>query len=131
MNRKRISSIEDRFVDAVKSALGSGPEWSTDPVLLYRRTVESDIETAEFADSSYIIRASYSLRANDLRITLRNGEILRIAPIPVDYWDRLLAAPSKGRFFLNYIQPRHNVERLNVGWFRRMYDRFKSRSQIL
>jgi hypothetical protein len=129
MNRERISSIEDRFVDAVKSALRLESEWSTEPVVLYRRTVKSDIETAEFADSSYIIRAVYNLRANDLRITLRNGKILRVAPIPVDYWDRLLAAPSKGRFFLNYIQPRHNVERLDVGWLRRIYDRFKSRSQ--
>jgi len=131
MNREQISSIEDRFVDAVRSALGSGPDWSTDPVILYRRTVESDIKTAEFADSSYMTRAAYNLRANELRITLKNGEILRVAPIPVDYWDRLLAAPSKGRFFLNCIQPRHNVERLNVCWFRRMYDRFKSRLQIL
>jgi hypothetical protein len=129
MNREQISSIEDRFVDAVKSALRLESEWSMEPVILYRRTVKSDIETAEFADSSYITRAVYNLRANDLRITLRNGNILRVAPIPVDYWDRLLAAPSKGRFFLNYIQPRHNVERLDVGWFRRMYDRFKSRSQ--
>ena len=129
MNREQISSIEDRFVDAVKSALRLESEWSTEPVTVYRRTIKSDIETAEFADSSYITRAVYNLRANDLRITLRNGKILRVAPIPVDYWDRLLAAPSKGRFFLNYIQPRHNVERLDVGWFRRMYDRFKSRSQ--
>ena len=129
MNREQISSIEDRFVDAVKSALRLESEWSTEPITLYRRTVKRDIETAEFADSSYITRAVYNLRANDLRITLRNGKILRVAPIPVDYWDRLLAAPSKGRFFLNYIQPRHNVERLDVGWFRRMYDRFKSRSQ--
>jgi hypothetical protein len=77
MNREQISSIEDRFVDAVKSALGSGPDWSTDPVILYRRTVESDIETAGFADSSYMTRAAYNLRANELRITLekrRNSE---------------------------------------------------------
>jgi uncharacterized protein (DUF2342 family) len=130
MNREQTSSIADQFVDAVKSALESAPEWSTDPVILYRRTVassapaaeavESDIETAEFADSAYITRAAYNLRANDLRITLRNGKILRVAPIAVDYWDRLLAAPSKGRFFIDYIEPRHNVEWINVGWFRRI-----------
>jgi hypothetical protein len=120
MNREQISSIADRFVDAVKSALELAPDWSTDPVILYRRTLESDIETAEFADSSYISRAAYNLRANDLRITLRNGKILRVEPIAVDYWDRLVAAPSKGRFFLDYIEPRHNVEWINVGWFRRI-----------
>jgi KTSC domain len=120
MNRQQISSIADQFVDAVKSALESAPDWSTDPVILYRRTVENEIETAEFADSAYITRAAYNLRANDLRITLRNGKILRIVPISVDYWDRLLAAPSKGRFFLDYIEPRHNVEWMNVGRFRRI-----------
>jgi hypothetical protein len=120
MNRQQISSIADQFVDAVKSALESAPDWSTDPVILYRRTVENEIETAEFADSAYITRAAYNLRANDLRITLRNGKILRVVPISVDYWDRLLAAPSKGRFFLDYIEPRHNVEWMNVGRFRRI-----------
>ena len=120
MNREQTSSIADQFVDAVKSALETAPDWSTDPVILYRRTVESDIETAEFADSAYIARAAYNLRANDLRITLRNGKILRVAPISIDYWDRLQAAPSKGRFFLDYIEPRHNVEWINVGWFRRI-----------
>jgi KTSC domain len=130
MSWEQISSIEDRFVDAVKSALRSETEWSTEPVTLHRRTVDSDVETAEFADSSYISRAAYDLRANDLRLILRNGEILKVAPIPVDYWDRLLAAPSKGRFFLDYIQPRHNVQKLNVGWLRRVYDRLKPRAQI-
>jgi hypothetical protein len=120
MNREQISSIADRFVDAVKSALETEPDWSTDPIILYRRTIESDIETAEFSDSSYISRAAYNLRANDLRITLRNGKILRVAPISVDYWDRLLTAPSKGRFFIDYIERRHNVEWINVGWFRRI-----------
>jgi hypothetical protein len=119
MNREQISSIADRFVDAVKSALETEPDWSTDPIILYRRTIESDIETAEFSDSSYISRAAYNLRANDLRITLRNGKILRVVPISVDYWDRLVAAPSKGRFFLDYIQPRHNTERIDLGRFRR------------
>ena len=93
--------------------------------------VQGDVETAELVDSSYMTRATYNLRANDLRITLRNGEILRVAPISVEYWDRLLAAPSKGRFFLEYIRPRHNVERLNAGWLRRMYGRVKSRLQIM
>lgn len=131
MNREQISSIENRFVDAVKGALRSKSDWSTDPFILCRRTVESDVETAEFAGSSYVTQAAYNLRTNDLRINLRNGEILRVAPISVEYWDGLLAAPSTGRFFLRYIKPRHNVERLNIGWFRRMYVRFKSRVQIL
>jgi hypothetical protein len=131
VNREQISSIEDRFVHAVKGAIGSESGWSTDPFILCRRTVESDVETAEFADSSYMTQAAYNLRTNDLRITLRNGEILRVAPISVEYWDRLLAAPSTGRFFLRYIKPCHKVERLNIGWLRRMYVRFKSRVQIL
>lgn len=131
MNRDRITSIEDRFVDAVKSVLESGLDWSTDPVILFRRTVESDTEAAEFVNSSYMSRAAYNLGTNDLRITLRTGEILRIAPISVEYWDRLLAAPSKGRFFLRCIKPHHNVERLNAGLLKRICGRFKSRLQIL
>lgn len=131
MSRAQISSIEDRFVEAVKSALESEPDWSGVSVILPRRTVGGDVETAEFADSSYLTGAAYNFSANALRITLRNGEILRIAPMPVEYWDRLLAAPSKGKFFLQYITPRFNVERLNPGWFRRMCVRFKSRLQVI
>ena len=124
-------SIEDQFVDAVKGVFGSEPVWSTGPVILPRRAVQGDVETAEFVDSSYMTWATYNLRANDLRIALRDGELLRVAPISVEYWDSLLAAPSKGRFFLEYIRPRHNVERLNAGWLRRMYDRVKSRLQTM
>ena len=75
------------------------PVWLTGPAILPRLAVKGDFETAEFVDSSCMTRATSNLRANDLIITLRNGEILRVAPISVEYWDRLLAAPSKGRFF--------------------------------
>jgi KTSC domain len=131
VSRAQAFSIEDQFVDAVRGVFGSEPVWSTGPVILPSRAVQGDVETAEFVDSSYMTRATYNLRANDLRITLRNGEILRVAPISVEYWDRLLAAPSKGRFFLQYIKPCHNVERINAGWLIRVYDRFKSRLQIM
>ena len=77
------------------------PDWSMGPAICLAGQSRVIIETAEFVDSSYMTRATYNLRANDLIITLRNGEILRVAPISVEYWDRLLAAPSKGRFFLN------------------------------
>ena len=131
VSRAQAFSIEDQFVDAVRGVFGSEPVWSTGPAILPRRAVKGDLETAEFVDSSYMTRATYNLRANDLIITLRNGEILRVAPISVEYWDRLLGAPSKGRFFLEYIKPCHNVERINAGWLRRVYDRFKSRLQIM
>jgi hypothetical protein len=131
MSPVQAFSIEDQFVDAVRGVFGTEPVWSTGPMILPRRAVQSDVETAELVDSSYMTRATYHLMANDLRITLRNGEILRVAPISVEYWDRLLAAPSKGRFFLEYIEPCHNIERLNAGWLRRVYDRFKSRLQIM
>ena len=131
MSRAQAFSIEDRFVDAVRGVFGSEPVWSTGPVTLPSRAVQGDVETAEFFDSSYMTRATYNLRANHLIITLRDSEILRVAPISVEYWDRLLAAPSKGRFFLEYIKPCHNVERLNAGWLRRMYGRVKSRLQIM
>jgi hypothetical protein len=124
-------SIVDQFVYAVRGVFESEPVWSTSPAILPRRAVQDDIETAELVDSSYMIRATYNLRTNDLRITLRNGEILRVAPISVEYWDRLLAAQSKGRFFLEYIRPRHRVERLNAAWLRRVYDRFRSRLQVM
>ena len=131
MSRAQAFSIEDQFVDAVRGVFGSEPVWLTGPAILPRLAVKGDFETAEFVDSSYMTRATSNLRANDLIITLRNGEILRVAPISVEYWDRLLAAPSKGRFFLEYIKPRHNVERLNAGWLRSVYVRFKSRLQIM
>jgi hypothetical protein len=128
MSRVQTSSIEDQFVDAVKSAVESEPDWSTGPLALLRRSDGGDVETAEFADSSYMSRAAYDLKTSDLRITLRNGKFLRVAPIPVEYWDELLVAPSKGLFFARYISPRFNVERL--GWFRRVCVRFKSRRQF-
>ena len=131
MSRAQTFSIEDQFVDAVRGVFRSEPVWSTGPVILPSRAVQGDVETAEFVDSSYMTRATYNLRANDLIISLRDGEILRVAPISVEYWDWLLAAPSKGRFFLKYIRPRHNVERVNAGWLRRMYGRVKSRLQIM
>ncbi len=131
MSRAQTFSIEDQFVDAVRGVFRSEPVWSTGPVILPSRAVQGDVETAEFVDSSYMTRATYNLRANDLIISLRDGEILRVAPISVEYWDWLLAAPSKGRFFLEYIRPRHNVERVNAGWLRRMYGRVKSRLQIM
>jgi hypothetical protein len=125
MSQNETSPIVDRFVDAVRSALESQPDWSDGPFTLLRRSVEGDVETAEFADSSNMSRAAYDLKTGDLRITLRSGELLRIAPIPVEYWDELLSAPSKGIFFAQYIEPRFRVEKL--GWFRRVHHQLKSR----
>jgi hypothetical protein len=130
MKAVQAFSTEDQFVDAVRCVFGTEPVWSTGPLILPCRAVQGDVETAELVDSSYMTRAIYNLRANELRITLRNGEVLRVAPFSVEYWDRLLAAPSKGRFFLGYIKPCHNVERLNAGSLRSVYARFKSRLQI-
>jgi hypothetical protein len=89
-----------------------------------------DVETAELVDSSYMTRATYNLGANDLTYLekRRNSE---------DYTDlgRILGqgagCPAKGRFFLEYIKPCHNVERLNAGWLKSVYVRFKSRLQII
>jgi len=126
MSRVRTSSIEDlfvdQFVDAVRSAIYIEPDWSSGPMPMLSRNRKDDVETAEFADSSYMSRATYHLKASDLRITLRNGRRLRIAPIPVEYWDELLIAPSKGTFFVKVIGPRFKVERL--GWFDKVYSRF-------
>jgi hypothetical protein len=115
-------------VNAVRSALDSEPDWSAEPVTILRRT-DGDLETAEFGESSLMSRAAYDLRANDLRVALRSGELLRVARMPVEYWDRLLAARSKRVFFVTYIKPRFNITRL--GWFRRVGVQFKSRRQIL
>jgi hypothetical protein len=131
MNRSQASSIVDQFVDAVRGVFGSEPGWSMDPIIMPSRAVQSDVETAEFVDSSLLTRATYNLKTNDLRITLRNGEILRVAPISVEYWDGLLAARSKGRFLLVHIKPRLDLERLNASWLRRVYVRFKLRLRIL
>lgn len=128
MSQARASSIEEQFVNAVKSALDIQPDWSSGPLTVPSRTSKGDVETAEFADSSYMSRASYDLKACDLRITLRNGQLLRIAPIPIEYWDELLVAPSKGEFFLDFIRPRFNVQRL--GWFKRVCGQFRSRHRM-
>jgi hypothetical protein len=125
MSRVWTSSIEDQFVRAVKSALDTEPDWSDDPLPMPGRILDGEVETAEFPDSSYMSRATYDLKARDLRITLRDGRLLRIAPIAVEYWDELLAAPSKGTFFLNVIGPRFKVERF--GWLERVRTQFMSR----
>jgi hypothetical protein len=103
MTGSQAASIEDQFVDAVRSALDTAPDWSAEPVTIVRRTVEGHIEIAEFEDSSYLSRAAYDLAGNRLTVVLTNGEFLRVARIPVKYWDGLLAAPSKGGFFARYI----------------------------
>ena len=127
MGHVRTSSIEDQFVDAVRSALDTESEWSSGQLTVLSRRPEGDLETAEFTDSSYMSRATYNLKARDLRITLRNCQLLRIAPVPVEYWRELLDAPSA--FFLDFIRPRLNVERL--GWFKRVCGQFKSRRRML
>jgi hypothetical protein len=128
VSRAQASSIEDRFVDAVRGALETAPDWSAEPVTILRRTVQGHIEMVKFDDSSYMSRAAYDLTANDLTVALTNGEFLRVARIPVEYWDGLLAAPSKGGFFVRYIEPRFDVKKL--GWLRRMCVQLKSRRQI-
>ena len=128
MSRAQASSIEEQFVDAVRGALETAPDWSAEPVTILRRTVQGHIEMVKFDDSSYMSRAAYDLTANDLTVVLTNGEFLKVDRIPVEYWDRLLASPSKGRFFVRYIQPRFNVKKL--GWLRRMYVQLKSRRRI-
>jgi hypothetical protein len=128
MSGFQAASIEDQFVDAVRSALETGPDWSAEPVTILRRTVQGHIEMVKFDDSSYMSRAAYDLTANDLTVALSNGEFLKVARIPLEYWDGLLAAPSKGRFFERCIQPRFNVKKL--GWLRRMYVQLKSRRRI-
>jgi KTSC domain len=128
VSRAQASSIEDQFVDAVRGALETAPDWSAEPVTILRRTVQGHIEMVKFDDSSYMSRAAYDLTANDLIVVRTNGEFLRIARIPLEYWDRLLAAPSKGGFFVRCIQPRFNVKKL--GWLRRMCIQLKSRRQI-
>jgi KTSC domain len=128
MSGFQAASIEDQFVDAVRSALETAPDWSAEPVTILRRTVQGHIEMVKFDDSSYMSRAAYDLTANDLTVALTNGEFLRVARIPVEYWDGLLAAPSKGGFFVRYIEPSFDVKKL--GWLRRMCVQLKSRRQI-
>ena len=115
-------------MDAVRRALEVAPDWSAEPVTILRRTVDAHIETAEFDDSSYISRAAYDLAANHLTVVLTNGKFLSVANIPVEYWDGLLAAPSKGQYFARYVGPRFKVEKL--GLLRRVYVKLKSRRQI-
>jgi hypothetical protein len=128
VSRAQASSIEDQFVNAVRGALETAPDWSAEPVTILRRTVQGHIEMVKFDDSSYMSRAAYDLTANDLTVALTNGEFLRVARIPVEYWDGLLAAPSKGGFFVRYIEPSFDVKKL--GWLRRMCVQLKSRRQI-
>jgi hypothetical protein len=109
MSGFQAASIEDQFVDAVRSALETAPRWSAEPVKILRRTVQGHIEMVKFDDSSYMSRATYDLTANDLTVALTNSEFLKVARIPLEYWDGLLAALSKGRFFVRRIQPRFNV----------------------
>jgi hypothetical protein len=125
MSGFQAASIEDQFVDAVRSALETAPDWSAEPVTILRRTVQGHIEMVKFDASSYMSRAAYDLTATDLAVALTNGEFLKVAHIPLEYWDGLLAAPSKGRFFERCIQPRFNVKKL--GWLRRMCVQLKSR----
>jgi hypothetical protein len=78
VSRAQASSIEDKFVDAVRDALETAPDWSAEPVTILRRTVQGHIEMVKFDDSSYMNRAAYDLTANDLTVVLTNGEFLRV-----------------------------------------------------
>jgi len=112
--------IEARFADAVRGIFDTHSDWTDAPVVLPGRTFSGDSEFSEFYDSSYIARATYNLKTGDLTVTLRSGELLTAARVPPEYWDRLLVAPSKGRFFLAQIKPQFRVRYPNLGWFRRL-----------
>ena len=125
MHSQPAASIEDRFVNAVRNALDSAPEWSAEPVRGVLRKVADEIETADFTDSTHLSRAAYDFRRSELTVLMTNGECLRIAPLPVGYWDGLLSAKSKGKFLFQRILPRFKVVRR--GWLSRMRDQMKSR----
>ena len=61
VSRAQASSIEDKFVDAVRDALETALDWSAEPVTILRRTVQGHIEMVKFDDSSYMSRAAYDL----------------------------------------------------------------------
>jgi hypothetical protein len=125
MHSQSAASIEDRFVNAVRSALDSAPDWSAEPVRGVLRKVVDEIETADFTGSTRVSRAAYDFRRSELIVLMTNGECLRIAPLPVGYWDGLLSAKSKGKFLFQRILPRFKVVRR--GWFSRMRHQIKSR----
>ncbi len=125
MHSQPAASIEDRFVNAVRSALDSAPDWSAEPVPGVLRKVADEIETVDFTNSTSVCRAAYDFRRSELTVLMTNGECLRIAPLPVPYWDGLLSAKSKGKFLFRRILPRFKVVRR--GWLGRMRDQIKSR----
>ncbi|HLK85274.1 MAG TPA: KTSC domain-containing protein [Candidatus Binataceae bacterium] len=124
MYSQSATSVEDRFVNAVRSALDSAPDWSAEPVPTVFCKVADQIEIVDFTDSTHLSRAAYDFRHSELTVLMTSGECLRIAPLPVGYWDGLLSATSKGKFLFRRILPRFKVVRR--GWLSRMRDQIKS-----
>ena len=129
MSRAQASSIEDQFVDAVRGALETAPDWSAEPVTILRRTVQGHIEMVKFDDSSYMSRAAYRSYCERSDSCPDQRRISEDRPDPPRILGQVwLAAPSKGGFFVRCIQPRFNVKKL--GRSRRMCIQLKSRRQI-
>ena len=57
-------------------------------------------------DSSLIASVAYDQRTSVLEIRFTNGRLYRYLMVPRDIHERLMSSSSKGRFFMDEIEPR-------------------------
>lgn len=63
-------------------------------------------------DSSHVSEVSWDPATRFLEVTYRAGRRYRYHDVPVETWQQLMKAPSKGQFLRREIQLRHSGQEL-------------------
>jgi len=77
----------------------------------YTLTIK-EIET-ESVQSSHLHILRYDTDLQELQITFNNGSVYVYADVPIEEWQGLIAASSKGKYFHRYIRDTYNYSRLS------------------
>lgn len=62
--------------------------------------------------SSWIARVDYTAGARILTLTLKNGRMYRIPNISQSFYNRMIADPSKGKYYHRFIKNRYLLTRI-------------------
>jgi hypothetical protein len=63
--------------------------------------------------STYLKSVGYDARTRTLEIEFHRGGLYHYLGVPVDVYEGLLNAPSKGRYFRTFIGTRYRFMRMN------------------
>ena len=77
-------------------------------------TISNDTDDLDWGplESKLLAAAAYVAPRRILYLRFRSGEVYRYFTFPADQYDELLAAESKGRYFLGHIRSRFPYQKL-------------------